>query len=132
MSRRSWSEQGAAAVEFALVFPVLVALLCGTIDWGYYFFTRAVVVNASREGARVGTLQFPDGVDAATQAETAARTYLENSLATPRAATAEIDTTCPRAESSCVRITYHVGGSVTGLMRLLMPDDIVAYAEMRK
>jgi Flp pilus assembly protein TadG len=129
-------ERGAAALEFAIVLPVLLAILCGTIDWGYYFFTREVVVNASREGARVGTLQFAAGKDPSTEAKTAAQNYLNGALSSPLTATITTDSNaqgsaCP-ATSSCVRIDYPIGGSITGFLGPFIPTSIVAYAEMRK
>jgi Flp pilus assembly protein TadG len=137
-SRREPPEHGAAALEFAIVLPVLLTLLCGTIDWGYYFYSREIVVNASREGARVGTLQFAVGVDPATEAANAARNYLSGSLDPAKVSAATITTdknatlsACP-AQSSCVRITYPVGGSITGFLGRFVPTSIVAYAEMRK
>ncbi len=45
---------GAAAVEFALLLPVLIALLVGTVDMGLMLYDKAVITNASREGARAG------------------------------------------------------------------------------
>ena len=135
MTRLLPPPRGVAAVEFAIVLPVLVAILFGTIDWGYYFFTREIVVNAAREGARVGTLQFGPGVEAEEEAALAAEKYLMSSL---RASATTISTeqnadggACPAA-SSCVRITYDTGGAVSGFLGSLVPDRIVAYAEMRK
>jgi Flp pilus assembly protein TadG len=47
-------ESGAAAVEFALVLPVLLLILFGIIDYGLYFGnaldTRAGVASATRQG----------------------------------------------------------------------------------
>jgi Flp pilus assembly protein TadG len=136
--QRAWTrrtERGAAAVEFAIVLPVLIALLCGTIDWGYYFFTRSIVVNASREGARTGTLQFALPATPEDEAAKAALNYL---VAAKLDGDAVVQTdvsvdggACP-ANSSCVRITYENGGSVTGFLGSLVPSPIVAYAEMRK
>jgi Flp pilus assembly protein TadG len=129
------TQRGAAAVEFAILLPLLLAILCGTIDWGYYFFTREVVVNASREGARVGTLQFAPGKIPRDEAKTAAQAYLNGALPRARAATITTGTNaqgsdCP-ASSSCVRIDYPIGGSITGFLGPLIPSSIVAYAEMR-
>jgi len=45
-------ERGAAAVEFALIAPLLVLLVLGSIEFGWFFFTQANVANAAREGAR--------------------------------------------------------------------------------
>lgn len=53
------SQRGAVAVEFALVLPVLVMLLLGTITAGLAY-TRAIgLTNAVREGARFGATGDP-------------------------------------------------------------------------
>jgi Flp pilus assembly protein TadG len=49
------SEQGAVAVEFALLMPVFLLLLFGIIDFGHAYYMKQMVTNASREGARYGT-----------------------------------------------------------------------------
>jgi len=49
-------QRGASAVEFAIVLPVLLLLLFGTIEFGVLFFNKAVITNASREGARRGVV----------------------------------------------------------------------------
>lgn len=43
---------GAAAVELALIAPLLVGLMFGTMELGYYFYSEHVVVKAVRDGAR--------------------------------------------------------------------------------
>lgn len=48
--------RGAVAIEFALVLPILLILLLGMMDYGWYFFCQLTVTNAAREGARAGTL----------------------------------------------------------------------------
>jgi Flp pilus assembly pilin Flp len=50
MARRD--QEGAAAVEFALLLPLLVLLLFGMIEFGLAFNTRIQATNAAREGAR--------------------------------------------------------------------------------
>jgi hypothetical protein len=45
-------EDGAAAVEFALLLPLLVLLLFGFIQFGLAFNTRIQATNAAREAAR--------------------------------------------------------------------------------
>lgn len=47
-------ERGAAAVEFALVLPLLVMILLGTITSGVSYANAIGVTNAVREGARFG------------------------------------------------------------------------------
>ncbi|MEK7344567.1 MAG: TadE family protein [Pseudomonadota bacterium] len=48
------TQQGAAVVEFALVLPLLLLLLIGGIDMSLALYDKAVITNASREGARAG------------------------------------------------------------------------------
>jgi Flp pilus assembly protein TadG len=47
-------EEGAAAVEFALVLPILLVLVFGIIEFGMILYFQGVVASASREGARHG------------------------------------------------------------------------------
>lgn len=56
------SQKGAAAVELAIVFPLLILLLFAMIEFGLYMFNRQVLTNASREGARAGIVARPDRV----------------------------------------------------------------------
>jgi Flp pilus assembly protein TadG len=51
------NERGASAVEFAIVLPVLMFILFGTIEFGMIMFSREVLTNAGREGARAGIVQ---------------------------------------------------------------------------
>jgi Flp pilus assembly protein TadG len=44
------------ALEFALVFPVLLLLLFSVIELGSAWYNRQLLVNASREGARLAAL----------------------------------------------------------------------------
>lgn len=53
------NNQGAVAAEFALLLPVLLTILFGIIEFGMIMYSREVVTNASREGARAGIVQGP-------------------------------------------------------------------------
>jgi len=58
-------EHGVAAVEFALLLPIILLILVGTIEFGLMMFTQEVLTNASREGARAGIIQvIPKPTDA--------------------------------------------------------------------
>jgi Flp pilus assembly protein TadG len=46
------SERGAALVEFALVVPFLMMIMCATIDFGMAVFTLNNLTAAVREGGR--------------------------------------------------------------------------------
>lgn len=48
------SPNGTAAVEFALILPILVLLVFGIIEFSLLLYDKAVITNASREGARAG------------------------------------------------------------------------------
>ncbi len=68
-----WSQRGSTAIEFALILPVIAALLFGMIDFGRLLYTKEVLNNAVREAARTGivagTNDVPDNViQAAVQA----------------------------------------------------------------
>ncbi len=55
------SERGASAVEFALIAPLLFVLTFGIIEFALLLFDKAVVTNASREGARAAIVFHTDG-----------------------------------------------------------------------
>lgn len=54
--RRIHAEDGAAAVEFALVLPVLILLVFGIIEFGLVFNRWLSVTHAAREGVRTYSL----------------------------------------------------------------------------
>lgn len=49
-------KRAAAAVELAIITPVLLTMLFGIIEYGWLFTVRQSVVTAAREGARVAAL----------------------------------------------------------------------------
>jgi len=51
----SWREKAQSMVEFALVFPVLLVLLYGIIEFGRLLFIYTSVTTSSREAARYGS-----------------------------------------------------------------------------
>lgn len=52
MSCRWNADRGAVAVEFALIFPILIVILIGIIEYGSMFNAQLLVTGAAREGAR--------------------------------------------------------------------------------
>jgi Flp pilus assembly protein TadG len=71
MKRRAWIRQtrdrGAAAIEFALLFPLLMLIVFGTIDFGRALNAQITLTQAAREGVRLDALGAPN-VKAQTQA----------------------------------------------------------------
>ncbi len=54
-------DRGAAAVEFALVLPILLVLVFGIIDFGRAYMAQISLTQAAREGARLSALGRPSG-----------------------------------------------------------------------
>src|SRR2546423_6062073 len=85
-SRRS-QRRGSAVMDAALVFPLLLALMFGTMEYGYYFFVRHTLTGAAREGARVGIMPTGDN----TKVTDTVVKYLQN--AGLQTSTTTLDTT---------------------------------------
>jgi Flp pilus assembly protein TadG len=49
-----YNQKGAALLEFAIILPILLLLVFGIIEFGLLFYSKQVITNASREGARAG------------------------------------------------------------------------------
>ena len=56
-------ESGVELIEFALVFPLLLLVILGVVDFGFLFQRWEALTNAAREGARVATLPGYETVD---------------------------------------------------------------------
>ncbi len=54
------SDRGAAAVEFALLLPVLLLIVFGIVDFGRAINTQITLTQAAREGARLAALNQPN------------------------------------------------------------------------
>ena len=76
--RKLCGERGAAAVEFALVLPVLIVLVLGIVEFGRAFQVQATLAAAAREGVRIMAIE--DDVAAARAAARAASASLDPAL----------------------------------------------------
>src|SRR4051812_11093739 len=71
-ARRLASEHGAAAVGFALVDPILLAVMFGIVDYGLWFSDSLSVRQGVDEGARAAVVnQFGDCTDGSAAERTA-------------------------------------------------------------
>jgi Flp pilus assembly protein TadG len=66
-------------VEFALVLPIVLAVMFGAVEFGTALYDKAVITNASREGARAGVVATnPRKTDA--QIEAVVTAYVANNM----------------------------------------------------
>jgi Flp pilus assembly protein TadG len=56
MQKQPESHRGQSLVEAALVLPILLILFLGIAEVGFFLFAQVQVANATREGARYGSL----------------------------------------------------------------------------
>lgn len=72
-------QKGTATVEFGLLLPVLLLIVSGIIEFGMAMYDKAVITNASREGARAGIVLRVPAVST-TEITTRVTTYTGNAL----------------------------------------------------
>ncbi len=109
-------QQGQSLVEFALLLPMLVIILFGTVEFGRLWMTMNVLTGAAREGARVAAVTAPN----TAQVQTAVNNVLSGASITG----ATITVVGPNAANNVtvtVRINYNVltGTIVPGISRTL-------------
>jgi len=97
--------RGAAAVELALLFPFLMAILFGILEWSFVVYNKGIVANAAREGARAGIV-----------------------LSSPRLTQAQIEA---KAQSYCNGKLIAMVGSVNCTAVATMPRIIAFQAPLR-
>jgi Flp pilus assembly protein TadG len=68
------NQTGGALVEFALILPLILLLVFGIIEFSLLLYNKAVITNASREGARLGIVYAPTR-PTASQITTHAKSY---------------------------------------------------------
>jgi Flp pilus assembly protein TadG len=71
--RRLSGERGAASVELAVTFPVVLLLVMTLIQAALWFHARSIALGAAQEGAREGRVQPAS----TARAETAAEGFLD-------------------------------------------------------
>jgi len=104
------NQKGAALVEFAIVLPLLLVLVFGMIEFSIMFYDKAVITNASREGARAGIVyNFPNRISASEITSTVS-TYCSGRLITfgsTNQETTAVSGTCVNAgDTITVTVTY--------------------------
>src|SRR5579862_4730838 len=73
-------QNGGAVVEFAIVLPIFLALLFGSVDYGWYFYQKFTLASAVQGGVRAAvSVSEIDTPDTWTTAKNAAIANLTNS-----------------------------------------------------
>ncbi|CAG2151501.1 hypothetical protein LMG19282_03998 [Cupriavidus campinensis] len=107
---------GAAAVEFALIFPLLLFIVFGVIEFGTALYDKSVVTNASREAARAGVVLKSPAMTSA-QIKQVALNYCTNKLVTyGAAATCTFPLTVSPCASTGTALTVQVSYTFNGLL----------------
>lgn len=104
------SERGSVAVEFALILPILVAVLLGIVEFGRAYNAQITVTAAAREGARVMSIE--KSVSATQAAIKAASPSLNPQLTNTQIEVSPA--TCNPGTNATVTITYRLD-FLTGL-----------------
>lgn len=93
--RRSQRSRGQSLVEFAVVLPVFLLILAGVIDFGLGLYSQMTVINAAREGARLGVVSQPFDATAVNDRVVAMTAGLDQS-------NLNVTTTCKHPDGSSV------------------------------
>jgi Flp pilus assembly protein TadG len=103
MRIRRWrDERGAAAVEFAIIAPVLILLLFGIVEYGFMFDAQLQVTGAARQAAREMAVTADTGE--ASAAAVSATGALSPVLTTADVAFSRTD--CPSGQDVTATIGY--------------------------
>ncbi|MBG6189172.1 Flp pilus assembly protein TadG [Arthrobacter sp. CAN_A212] len=100
--KRLRSESGAAAVEFALVVPILLLVLVGIVEFGRVYSAQLQVTSAAREAVRVMAIQKDSGV--AVAAAILSAPGLQPALTSSQVTVSP----CESATETTVTVTYSV------------------------
>lgn len=65
LRRKLRGEEGQAMLEFALVLPIFLLILCGILDFGWLYYNELALNNICREGARYAVVHTAE--DKSTQ-----------------------------------------------------------------
>lgn len=130
--RRLWGTKGVSAVEFGLILPLLLIILLGVIDYGWVFFVRLNMINAAREGARVGVTKGTED-DANPVYFQPAKDAAEQYLASAGlSAAVTVDPPTPHdTNDDSVRVVVTVDPFTPLVGFVPVPNRMTASAEMR-
>lgn len=95
-TQRRKGGRGQALVEFALVIPILLLILFAIIDVGRYVYSWNAINEASRAGARSGSVDSRPPDCNALSVETCVKTIARNRLTAVSITLADVKVECQR------------------------------------
>ncbi len=108
---------GQGLVEFALILPILLLLVIGTLDLGLAFYMKVVLENSAREGAYYVVYHTTDGTANSFElTKTAVQIEGQNSGITIQTADIDVkcmlgtsvDNTCPSGSTVIVTVRHQM------------------------
>lgn len=116
-------ERGAAAVEFALLAPVLIMVLLGIMEFGRAYNAQITLSNAAREGVRVMAITNSESTAKAAAKNTAS--VLSPGLKDERIVftyqTTPATTPAPTSCAANVQVTVTIGYSLSTMTGIAGP-----------
>jgi Flp pilus assembly protein TadG len=140
-----WKNQsGAAAVEMAIIAPVLILLAVGSFEFGLLLYNKQVITNAGREAARAGIVREGSNFLEDSDLKAIVINYCDDRLIdfggnkTPAEEDIVLDPSTKSARAAAdfgddfsVKITYGHKLAVPSLFRLNSTISISAFALMK-
>ena len=120
ITSRAHGEEGAAAVEFALIVGVLALLIFGMLQFGLAFFQLQNLRAATREGARIGAV---DG----TVADVQARVQSASGLSAPLGSSVYVKSVTGGTATTVSNPTTQPCATVNGTA----PDSVIAGVDLQ-
>lgn len=120
-------------VEFALIFPVMMLLLFGVIDFGRIFHVLIAVSNAAREGARYGVIYGIDrsgGVYTINESVIDAAAIQEAGNFNLKLTADQVTPSCPSSCGSGLPLRVVVTGTLTPIMTIVFNTDLTFVRDM--
>jgi Flp pilus assembly protein TadG len=131
--RRLGWQRGAAALEMAVVAPILLLLVFGIMESGWFFAQQVELNNAAREGGRLAVVDY--GTAAEIASETCARASLSGANATvtvTRSTTLDPEVGDPPGTPESITVTMANNyQSLTGFLDFFDGLEMTSTVEMR-
>jgi len=111
-------EKGQSAVEFALVLPLLLVLLLGIIEFGWFLNAKITITGAAREGARYLAIHKDSDVG---DISNIVEDYLDSGIVSSSTVIINKDYDVSGVKMAYVKVTGNVKGitgAFTGIMKV--------------